>query len=367
MTGQLARLHPRPARSLTRADLLPDLGIASGAVAAGVVVHMVLLSQLGQHPPLLLFAAVCAALTFWCGFGPGMLASALSTGVSSSLTMIDLHQFAMSKVGHLLESSLFFGESLFICWLIYRLRVAQETTAAVYDRRDAALSFVSHELRHPLANIQLAATMLQRDPSDQSRDRAATLILRSAQRLGRVIDDLVDLARLHSDTLTIKPGELVLQDVIAASVELAVPLISKRQQFLQVELGPNGPLRVHGDSERLQQVFGNLLANASQYSQEGAEISIAAHARDGRAVVVVRDTGLGIRRDMLERIFEPFVRESGSSAEGLGIGLTLARTIIERHGGAISARSDGPGRGSEFSVELPLLPSGIHTLNMATP
>jgi signal transduction histidine kinase len=355
--AQLGYLQRRPSHSLTRADLLPDLGIASGVVAAGVLVHMALLLWLGQHPPLLLFAAICAALTFWWGLGAGMLASVLSAGVSSSLLMIELHGIARTGAGSLIESALFFSESLFICWLIYRLRVTQEVAAAVYDRRDAALSFVSHELRHPLANIQLAASMLQRDSSDQTRNRAAVLVLRSAQRLGRVIDDLVDLARLHGDTLTIQPTELSLEEVISAAVEMAAPQIWQRQQSLQVDIRPERAMRIVGDSARLQQVFGNLLANASQYSQENAEISITAHARHDRAVVTVRDTGIGIRKDMLERIFEPFVRESGSNADGLGIGLTLARTIVERHGGEIRARSDGPGRGSDFTVELPLMAS----------
>jgi signal transduction histidine kinase len=311
-------------------------------------VHWALLPWLGEKPPLVLFAAMAAALTFWRGFGPGMLGSTLGTAVGSSLFIKPFGSEAIE-----IETLLLFVGSMFICWLIYRLKVDQETTEQVHQRRDDALAFVSHELRHPLANIQLAAAMLQRDRSDQTRDRAAALIMRSATRLGRVVEDLVDISRLQGDAMRVQLADIVLQDVINATVDAAAPSIASRQQVLDVDL-PAEPLRIRGDSVRLQQVFGNLLSNASRYSPEGAEISVSARTEGDRAIVVVRDTGVGIKREMLDRIFEPFVRESGGSSEGLGIGLTLARTVVQRHNGLISAHSEGPGRGSTLTVELPL-------------
>jgi signal transduction histidine kinase len=327
---------------------VPELGVAAGTVALTAAVHWALLPWLGEKPPLVLFAAMAAALTFWRGFGPGMLGSTLGTAVGSSLFIKPFGSDAIE-----FETVLLFVGSMFICWLIYRLKVDQETTEQVHQRRDDALAFVSHELRHPLANIQLAASMLQRDRSDQTRDRAAGLIVRSAARLGRVVEDLVDISRLQGDAMRVQLADIVLQDVINATVDAAAPSIASRQQLLEVEL-PQEPLRIRGDSVRLQQVFGNLLSNASRYSPEGAEISVAARAEGDRAVVVVRDTGVGIKRDMLDRIFDPFVRESGGSTEGLGIGLTLARTVVQRHNGLITAHSEGPGRGSTLTVELPL-------------
>jgi two-component system, sensor histidine kinase len=291
---------------------------------------------------------MAAALTFWRGLGPGMLGSTLGTAVGSSLFIKPFGSEAIE-----FETVLLFVGSMFICWLIYRLKVDQETTEQVHQRRDDALAFVSHELRHPLANIQLAASMLQRDRSDQTRDRAAGLIVRSAARLGRVVEDLVDISRLQGDAMRVQLVDIVLQDVIHATVDAAAPSIASRQQVLDVDL-PQEALRIRGDSVRLQQVFGNLLSNASRYSPEGAEISVTARAEGDRAVVVVRDTGVGIKRDMLDRIFDPFVRESGGSTEGLGIGLTLARTVVQRHNGLITAHSEGPGRGSTLTVELPL-------------
>jgi signal transduction histidine kinase len=349
MSARLARSPRRRRRpSVTRLDLVPELGVAAGTVALTAAVHWALLPWLGEKPPLVLFAAMAAALTFWRGFGPGMLGSTLGTAVGSSLYIKPFGSEAIE-----IETLLLFVGSMFICWLIYRLKVDQETTEQVHQRRDDALAFVSHELRHPLANIQLAAAMLQRDRSDQTRDRAAALIMRSATRLGRVVEDLVDISRLQGDAMRVQLADIVLQDVINATVDAAAPSIASRQQVLDVDL-PAEPLRIRGDSVRLQQVFGNLLSNASRYSPEGAEISVSARTEGDRAIVVVRDTGVGIKREMLDRIFEPFVRESGGSSEGLGIGLTLARTVVQRHNGLISAHSEGPGRGSTLTVELPL-------------
>jgi signal transduction histidine kinase len=344
---QSSRRRPRP--SVTRLDLVPELGVASGTVALTAAVHWALLPWLGEKPPLVLFAAMAAALTFWRGFGPGMLGSTLGTAVGSSLFIRPFDNGAIK-----VETLLLFGGSMFICWLIYRLKVDQETTEQMRQRRDDSLAFVSHELRHPLSNIQLAASMLQRDRSDATRDRASTLIVRSAARLGRVVEDLVDVSRLQGDAMRVQLADVVLQDVLHATAEAATPGIAHRQQSLELQLPAEPPLRVRGDAVRLQQAFGNLLSNASRYSPEGGEISVSARADGDRAVVVVRDTGVGIRRDMLDRIFDPFVRESGGSTEGLGIGLTLARTVVQRHHGQISADSDGPGRGSTFVVELPL-------------
>jgi signal transduction histidine kinase len=335
---------------VTRRDLVPELGVAAGSVAVTAALHWALLPWLGEKPPLVLFAAVAAALTFWRGLGPGMLASTMGTAVSSSLFIRPFGSDALQA-----EVAILFVGSLAICLMIYRLRAEQETKEEAHQRRDHALAFVSHELRHPLANIQLAASMLQRDRSDVTRDRAAALIARSASRLGRVIDDLVDISTLRAEAMTVRLEAIGLQDVIAASVDAAALGIASRQQSLDVHV-PDVPVRVRGDAIRLQQVVGNLLSNASRYSPEGAEITIALSVDADLARIVVRDTGVGIKRDMLERIFDPFVRESGGNAEGLGIGLTLARTLVGRHGGRITADSDGPGRGSTFTVDLPRLP-----------
>jgi signal transduction histidine kinase len=209
--------------------------------------------------------------------------------------------------------------------------------------------------------VHLAAAMLERDGSDETRDRAAKLILRSAVRLSKVVDDLVDVTRLQGGGLRIEPKIMRLQDAILAATDATAPAIAQRQQYLEIHMQPERPLWISGDASRLQQVFGNLLSNASRYSPEGAEIAISAYEQNGRAVVRVRDTGIGIRRDMLDRVFDPFFRESHTRSEGLGIGLALVRSLVGTHGGTVTADSDGPGRGSTFTVELPLVAASLRT------
>jgi len=351
-------VHPAPVRrrprpSVTRRDLVPDLGVAAGTVAVTAAVHFAMLPWLGEKPPLILFAVMAAALTSWRGLGSGMLATSMGTPVGSLL--IQPMGAASGPAGMPLESSLMFGGSLLICWLIYRVRAEHEEVDAVRGQKDSALAFVSHELRQPLANVHLAAAMLERDGSEETRDRAAKLIYRSAVRLSRVVDDLADVTRLQGGGLRIERQVMRLQDALVAAAEACGPGIAQKQQYLEVDPRLDEPLWVSGDPSRLQQVFGNLISNASRYSPEGAEISITLREDRGRGVVTVRDTGIGIRGDMLERVFDPFVRESHATAEGLGLGLALVRSLVTTHGGTVKAHSEGPGRGSTFVVELPLV------------
>jgi signal transduction histidine kinase len=347
----LSRPSIRP--SVSRRDLIPELGIAVAAVAVTSAIDWAIIVRLGQNP-LFLFLLTAAALTFWRGLGPGMLASSLGSSVGSALYAAPLGDAAPHTASVPLETLLMFGGSMFTCWLIYKLRVDQEDAQAVQGRRNDALAFVSHELRQPLSNIKLAASILDRDPSREMVQRAATLIVRSSSRLGAMIDDLADVTRLQVDAIRVEPTRIRLQDTILAAVDAARPAIELKQQYLDIDVADDAPLWIDGDALRLEQVFGNLLSNACKYSPEGAEIALSLRTKQGSAVVVARDTGIGIRRDMLEAIFDPFVRDSPAGAEGLGIGLTLARTLVTQHRGTIAAQSDGPGRGSTFVVELPL-------------
>ena len=348
------QLRPRIRPSVSRRDLMPELVIAVAAVSLTGVVHAVITLRLGQNP-LYLFLLTAAALTFWRGLGPGMLASSLGSSIGSALYAFPVSDVAPNRGSLPVEMLLMFAGSMFTCWLIYRLRVDQEGAQAVQGRRSDALAFVSHELRQPLSNIQLAAAILERDRSEATVKRATTLIMRSSARLGAVIDDLADLTRLQVDAIRVDRTVMPLQDSILAAVEAARPAIEQKQQYLEIDVPRDPPMFISGDAMRLEQVFGNLLSNAGKYSPEGAEILVSAREESGQAVVAVRDTGMGIRRDMLEAIFDPFVRDSIGGAEGLGVGLTLVRNLVTQHGGRIAARSDGPGRGSTFVVELPLL------------
>ena len=354
MSASVALSRPRIRPSISRRDLIPELGIAAGAVGVTAIVHSFIVLRLGENS-LFLFAATAAALTFWRGLGPGMLASSLGSALGSSLGTLPVSEVARYRGNVPVETVLLFGGSMFTCWLIYRLRVDQEDRQRIQDRRNDALAFVAHELRQPLSSITLAADILERDPSAETRAQVTRLILRSASRLGSVIDDLTDVTRLQASAIKVNATPVRLQDPILAAADAARTAISEKQQHLKVRV-PDQALWVTGDALRLEQVFGNLLSNACKYSPQGAEISISCREQRGRALVVVHDTGLGINQDMLEAIFDPFVRESIGGAQGLGIGLTLARNLVTKHGGRLTADSDGPGRGSTFEVELPLLP-----------
>lgn len=345
----------RARASITKRDLIPDLGVAVVAVAITAVLYWAILPLLGAKPPLVLFTAMAAWLTSWRGYGPGMLASSLGTTVSSSLFINPFRGLDGARESVPVETLVMFAGSLFVCWLVYRVKAEQEKVAAVHNLRNEALAFVAHELRNPLSSVQLAAETLERDRSEETREFAIRLIQRSSVRLGRVIDDLIDATRIESNILRIDRKTLRLQDSVRAAAEAAEPAFAHRQQHFHSDVPSDPPLWVAGDDGRLQQVFANLLSNASRYSPEGAEISMSARQENGRAVVVVRDTGIGIRRQTLERIFDPFVRDAGGDVEGIGIGLTLVRHLVNQHGGRVTAHSDGRGRGSMFVVDLPLL------------
>jgi len=326
-----------------------------------IAAHWMMLPYLGAKPPLVLITVAAAAMTFWRGLGPGLVTSTVGSAVGSSLFLapVNANITGVNSAGLSgnvpFETFVLFAGSLFTCYLIFRLKSNNEDIEVVEVRRSDALAFVAHELRNPLFNIQMAASMLEREPSEDTR-KATRLIVSSAARLGNVIDDLADVIRLQANGISITPADVCLQDVLIAAAEIVRPSVQQRCQNLEVNAPLNPPLFIKGDTVRLEQVFGNLLSNASNYSPEGADIAIACREESGRAIVTVRDTGVGIKRDMLERIFDPFVRVNGGGADGLGIGLTLVRNLVAQHGGHITAHSEGPGRGSTFIVDLPLLP-----------
>lgn len=359
MSLAVARSSRRVRPSVSRSDLIPEIGISTGTVVLVIIAHWLLLPYLGPKPPLVMITAVAAAMTFWRGLGPGLVTSMVGSVVGSSLFLVPDQRFASLTAGVNgsvpIETLVLFGGSLFTCWLIFRLKSDSEDNEVDEVRRTDAMAFVAHELRNPLFNIQMAASMLERDPSEDTQ-RATRLILSSATRLGGVIDELADVIRLQANRIEIAPQDVCLQDVVMAAAEAVQPSLQQRGQTLEIDAPLNPPLFVRGDSVRLEQVFGNLLSNACNYSPEGAYIMIACRGDSGRALVTVRDTGIGIKRDMLERIFEPFVRANGGGPNGLGIGLTLVRNLVAQHGGHITANSEGTGRGSTFVVNLPALP-----------
>jgi PAS domain S-box-containing protein len=225
------------------------------------------------------------------------------------------------------------------------------------------LAMLAHELRNPLAPLRnaLSVMSMSEEPMPPRVAWAHGVMDRQLTQLTRLVDDLLDVSRVTRAKLRLRNEPMDLRDAVNAAIETARPLFEERKQLLHPSIS-NSPLRVNGDYTRLTQVFVNLLNNASKYTHEGGRIEIVAFVDDAQAVVRVSDNGIGITREQLDHIFDLFAQGERSidrAAGGLGIGLTLARRIVEMHGGEIHASSAGAGRGSEFEVRLPLLAANL--------
>ncbi len=228
-----------------------------------------------------------------------------------------------------------------------------------HQQKDEFLAMLAHELRNPLAPIITAIEVLKRtDPHDANRrDRQLAVIGRQMQQVTHLVDDLLDISRVSRGLIELRREVLSIQEVVAAAVEASRPLIDSRRHNFRLACAVEG-LHVSGDRVRLTQVFSNLLNNAAKYTDPGGELVVYVDGAAGQVEVRVCDNGPGIPQEMLKAVFDLFTQVPGSldrAPGGLGIGLTLVRTLIELHGGRVEARSEGVGRGSEFVVELPLV------------
>ena len=239
---------------------------------------------------------------------------------------------------------------------ISRQRAAQETLRDADRRKDEFLATLAHELRNPLAPIGNAVAVMALKTTDPSVKWARDIIDRQVRQLRRLVDDLLDVSRITQGKVALRLEPLLLSEVVRAAVDTSRPLIDAANHRLDVQI-PLAPVRFIGDGVRLAQCLANLLNNAAKYTPPGGRIDLRADAGDGRLVIRVRDTGIGIAPEALGSIFELFgqaERGLDRSQGGLGIGLTLVRSFVGMHGGTVEASSDGPGRGSEFTIDLPL-------------
>ncbi len=228
-------------------------------------------------------------------------------------------------------------------------------------RKDEFLAVLGHELRSPLAPIHSAIQILRtRVPADPELQWTTAVIEHQVEQITRLVDDLLDVSRIGQGKLRLRRDLVDLADVVARAVERSRPLIDARRQHLEISL-PGRVIEVEGDRLRLVQVVSNLLTNSAKYTGEGGRIELVLEADDGQAILRVRDTGVGIAADMLPRIFDLYNQVPGRvdrSEGGLGIGLSLVRSLVDQHGGSVQATSPGLGHGSEFVVRLPLLRRG---------
>jgi two-component system CheB/CheR fusion protein len=225
-------------------------------------------------------------------------------------------------------------------------------------RRDRFLAMLSHELRNPLGAVVAATALLRAEGADQERRQKLLGILgRQSQQMARLLDDLLEVSRVTQDKIELKKRVIDLRPVLRDAVDAVRELLISRGIELSVDL-PDEPLLVDGDPARLQQIHVNLLNNAAKYTPRGGHVELTLERRDDRTVAVrVADDGVGIPESMLATVFDLFVQSNRTldrSEGGLGVGLTLVRGLVEKHGGTVTAASDGEGCGSEFEVRLPL-------------
>jgi PAS domain S-box-containing protein len=239
------------------------------------------------------------------------------------------------------------------------LRTLASDLSEADRRKNEFLAMLAHELRNPLAPISNAARALRLGGSDAETLRSASEMLeRQVGQMARLVDDLLDMSRITRGKIELRKERVELAPVIHQAVEAVRPHFGSMDQELTVVLPPHA-MHLDGDPARLAQIVGNLLNNASKFAERGSHVWLTVEEDGGHAAISVRDTGIGIAAEDLPRIFDMFEQVDTSlerSRDGLGIGLTLVKTLVEMHGGTVEARSDGPGRGSEFIVRLPIVP-----------
>ena len=349
------------------ASMLTGAGVALGSVLVALLLRLALRPALGDAGPFLLFTPAVMAAAFYGGIFPGVLATLSAAAVGA--------QFFLRAAAPTIETwdrvLLFLVVGGFITATSALLRMSRSRLAdalwqemrarAVAEAADRAkddfLARVSHELRTPSAVVLgWASAIRQHRPDEATLDQALAAIERNARLQNRLVEDVLDHGRIATGTLRMDPETITLSTVITAALEQIGE--SARSKHLNIERrGDAEGLMVQGDPVRLQQVFSNLLSNAVKFTPQEGRITIEVATGGADVRVVVSDTGAGISPDFLPHLFEAFRQDATTvrhSKHGLGLGLALARHLVERHGGTLQASSDGIGRGASFTVTLPL-------------
>jgi len=238
-----------------------------------------------------------------------------------------------------------------------RLRTSPDPGSESDRRKDEYIALLAHELRNLLAPIRYALAALEKpDKSAAQHSYALGVMRRQSAHMSRLLEDLLDISRIARGELELRRSVTELTTVIATSIEAARPLLDGKHHALSVEL-PIHAVRMWADPVRLIQVFTNLLINAAKYTDYGGRVELRATQESDCVVVSIRDSGIGIAKEMIPRIFTLFVQDKGARGHaegGVGIGLALVQGVVSLHGGTVEARSDGPGCGSEMVVRIPL-------------
>lgn len=238
-------------------------------------------------------------------------------------------------------------------------RTRAEQALKEADRhKDEFLAMLAHELRNPLAPIHNAVELMRlKTLTDPQLTWARDVIARQLTSLTRLVDDLLDVSRITRGKINLTREAVELEGLIARAVETVHPLLSERRHELTLEL-PEAGATIFGDPTRLTQAIANVLGNAAKYTDIGGKVALVAAMGESEVEIRIRDNGIGIRPEMLPHVFELFTqldRNDGRTQGGLGIGLALVRQLVQMHGGSVAALSDGPGKGAEFVIRLPIL------------
>jgi signal transduction histidine kinase len=325
----------------------------AGAVALVALAALppCLLPLLEPAASALFFAAVALSARAG-GLGPGLLATALSVLALDYFFLPPVYALGVAWADGLCLA-VFVLAALLFSSLHAAQRRREQSLRHQARAKDRFLAVLAHELRTPLAAVLSGLEVLRRHPGGSAAARARELAARQARTMGQLIGDLLDASRTARGKVRLERARVDLAAVVVGAAEAVAPLVEERRHHLEVVVPP-GPLYLEGDALRLHEVFVNLLTNAARYTAAGGHIRLGVEPGPGEAVVRVRDDGVGIAPETLPRVFDLFVQAEDGSQGGLGIGLHLAQALVRLHGGTVTAASDGPGRGSEFVVRLPL-------------
>jgi signal transduction histidine kinase/CheY-like chemotaxis protein len=361
-------LSPQAQRRLLAT--IASYGSAIAAVLAALLLRWLLTPWLGASVPYItLFGAIAVAV--WVGgWRPASLAAALGYAGVESLFLASPGSLVPRSFADWMHLVLFAISSVLIIGLGESMRRARDLyRGSELELRDRAtqlqradshksqfLAVLSHELRNPLAPLRNGLALLKLKPGAAPAERTVEMMERQIVQLTRLIEDLLDVSRIDRGKLDLRKQRIALESVARAAIETALPSIEAKQHELVVRY-PGGPLFVDGDPVRLAQVIANLLNNAAKFTPPRGRIELAMRAENGMAVLSVADTGIGIAPESLGEVFGMFVQLDagrGVSPGGLGLGLTLVRSLVAQHGGSVEAKSAGVGKGAEFIVTLPL-------------
>jgi anti-anti-sigma factor len=347
-------VQPRKGDSSMKAHTGPAvLRAALAILAVALALSLTSLFPPLRQSPYALFLAAVALSAWYAGWWAALLATVLSGLALDFFFLPPLYTLGPEPEDGVRLGAFLFAGGLTVLLEATRARLEASLAQRVRRGRES-LAVIAHELRNFLHPMATAARALRGEQvRGPAADRCLEILERKLQQMGRLVHDLVDAGRLEQGKLRLRLESVDLAAAVRDAVDAALPLFEERGHQVTFQ-GPAVALRLEADATRLEQIVTNLLINAAKYTERGGRIAVRVERAPAEAVVRVRDTGVGIAPDKLSHVFDLFAQAGRGTPDGLGVGLSLARSLARLHGGDVTVRSDGPGMGSEFVVHLPL-------------